>query len=129
MFIPCEMAVKAIIPTVRAMVAKELNKTYKMKQEDIAFTLGLTQSAVSQYLGNLRGKALNLEGVKEVESIVDDLAYILTQNSPPRTVCQKYCEACKIIRAKRMMCQLHKRLDPLFNITECDICIPSAFCE
>ena len=128
MIIPCEMATKAVVPTVRAMVAKELSETYKMKQKDIANLLGLTQSAVSQYLSNIRGRTLDLEGIKEVKDIVQDLASILTKNSTPRTICQRYCEACNIIRAKRIMCQLHSRLDPFFNTTNCDICIPPTAC-
>jgi len=127
MIIPCEMAAKAIIPTVRAMVARELSQSYRMRQDDIADLLGITQSAVSQYLGNIRGKALDLEGVKEVETVVKDLASILTMASlTPRVVCQKYCEACRIVREKKILCQLHGRLDPMFNTTDCDICTPTS---
>ncbi|MFH0897905.1 MAG: hypothetical protein V1850_07680 [Candidatus Bathyarchaeota archaeon] len=117
------MATKAVVPTIRAMVAKELRGSYKMKQEEIANLLGLTQSAVSQYLGNIRGRTLDIEGIKEVETIVKNLASILRTNSTPKDICQLYCEACRIIRAKRIMCQLHSRLDPLFNTVDCDICI------
>ena len=124
MIVPCEMSVKAIVPTIRAMVSKELSKSYKLKQDDIASLLGITQSAVSQYIGNLRGKALDLEGVKEVELMVKDIAYILTMKSPPRIICQKCCETCKIIREKGMLCQLHSHIDPKFNTKGCDICIP-----
>lgn len=127
MIIPCEMAVKAIIPTVRAMVAKELSHSYRMRQDDIASVLGITQSAVSQYLNNIRGKALNIEGVKEVETVVKDIAYILINKSPTqKIICKKYCETCRIIREKRILCQLHKRLDPMFNTTDCDLCMPDA---
>ncbi len=128
MIITCEMAAKAIVPTIRAMVAKELSESYKMKQKEIADLLGLTQSAVSQYLGNMRGRALNIEGVQEIETIVKDLAYILRTNSTPRVTCQLYCQACRIIREKRILCQLHSRLDPLFDIANCDICMPTTGC-
>ena len=125
MIIPCEMAAKAVVPTVRAMVAKELNESYKMKQEEIANLLGLTQSAISQYISNIRGKALDIEGVKEIELIVKDLAFSLSTNSDPKNICQLYCQACRIIREKRIMCELHSRLDPVFNTTDCDSCIPA----
>lgn len=129
MIIPCEMATKAVVPTIRAMVAKELSESYRMKQGDIAGLLGLTQSAVSQYLGNVRGRTLDLEGVSEVEAVVKDLARALTINSSSRAVCDRYCEACRIIRKKRIMCQLHSRLDPSFNTTDCDVCIPTTLCS
>jgi predicted transcriptional regulator len=127
MIVPCEMATKAIVPTIRAMVAKELSQSYKLKQSDIASLLGITQSAVSQYLGNIRGRALNVEGVKEVEIIVKDLASILKmKSSNQRHICHKCCEACRIIRERRILCQLHGQIDPLFNNTNCDVCIPTS---
>ena len=123
--IPCEMAVKSIVPSIRAMVAKELNESYNMKQDDIACILGVTQSAVSQYLSNVRGNALDLKDVSEVVVIVKDLVFMLTENpKSTRAICQKYCEACEIIRTRRIMCQLHHRLDPLYNTTNCDTCMP-----
>ncbi len=127
MIIPCEMAVKAIVPTIRAMVAKELSTSYRMKQSDIANVMGVTQSAVSQYLGNIRGKALDIEGVKEIDMTVKDIAYSLaTDNLEPKHISQKYCEICRIVREKKILCQLHKHLDPSFNTEGCDSCMPSS---
>jgi len=127
MIIPCEMAVKAIVPTIRAMVAKELSASYRMKQSDIASVMGITQSAVSQYLGNIRGKALDIEGVKEIDVAIKDIAYILATNtSEPKHICQKYCEICWIVRERKMLCQLHRHLDPNFNIEGCDRCVPAS---
>lgn len=121
------MAAKAVIPAIRAMVAKELSQSYKKRQEDIATLLGITQSAVSQYLSNTRGKALDLEGIREVEVVVKDIAYLLiARSSRPRVLCQKYCKTCRIIREKRILCQLHQRVDPTFDTTDCDICMPTS---
>ena len=127
MIIPCEMAVKAIVPTIRAMVAKELSASYRMKQSDIASVMGITQSAVSQYLGNVRGKTLDIEGVKEIDVTIKDIAYILaTDTSEPKHIFRKYCEICRIVRERKMLCQLHRHLDPAFNIEGCDRCTPSS---
>lgn len=128
MIIPCEIASRAVVPTVRAMVAKELSESYKMKQEGIASLLGITQSAVSQYLGNIRGRTLDLEGVEEVEAVVKELTYILMTDSNSKAACQRCCEACRIIREKRLLCQLHAHLDPTFNIAGCNVCIPATSC-
>ena len=125
---PCEIASKAVVPTIRALVAKELSEFYKMKQEDIAHLLGITQSAVSQYLRNIRGRALDIENVIEVKMIVKNLAFNLQTNSNSRSICLEYCEACKIIRSKKILCIVHKRLDPSINERDCDICLPLNFC-
>ena len=127
MIIPCEMAAKAVVPTIRAMVAKELSTSYSMKQNDIADVMGITQSAVSQYLGNVRGKALDVNGVEAVEIAIKDIAYnLVTGTLQPRYVSEKYCKICRIVREKKMMCTLHRRLDPSFNVESCDACIPTS---
>lgn len=44
-----------ILPAIRALIAKELLETHKLKQEDVAKKLGVTQPAVSQYKREVRG--------------------------------------------------------------------------
>ena len=44
------------MPTIRAMVVKDLIKRYKLSQVNVARKLGITQPAVSQYVSALRGK-------------------------------------------------------------------------
>ena len=122
--LPCEFAVKSIVPAFRALVARELIESYNLKQEDIANLLGVTQPAISQYARNIRGKILDLDGVERIRIIAKDLAFDLVNNSLSlKHINQKYCEACRTAREKRMICNLHKRLDPSFNIEECDACL------
>ena len=54
---PCEVIVWYVIPTIRAELAKELVKM-GMSQKDISERLGITQSAVSQYIKDKRGKGI-----------------------------------------------------------------------
>ena len=121
--LPCEFAVKSIVPAFRSLVAKELAESYNLKQEEIAELLEVTQPAISQYTRNLRGKTVDLAGVEPIRLIAKDLATALVSNSISiRQVNHKYCEACKMAREKKMMCDLHRRLDPSFNIEKCDAC-------
>jgi hypothetical protein len=122
---PCEFAVRSVVPALRALVARELSTSYHLKQDDIASLLGITQSAVSQYLRHVRGRAVNIEEIKEIHEITQTLALGLANNNlSQRNITQQYCKACQIIRAKRLLCQVHHRLDPTFNTTTCDACIP-----
>lgn len=99
--LPCEFAVKSIVPAFRSLVARELMKSYNMKQEDVAEFLEVTQPAISQYTRNLRGKTLDLDGVEQIRLIAKDLAAALVNNSlSPKQINQKYCEACKTAREK-----------------------------
>jgi uncharacterized protein len=61
----CEKIVKTL-PALRAFIAKELIFEYKLNQSDAAQLLGVTQSAVSQYVSDKRGRTRirNMEEVK-----------------------------------------------------------------
>ncbi len=125
MSLPCELAVRSAVPAIRALIARKLSITYQMKQEDIAFLLGITQSAVSQYMRNARGKAIEIGGIEEVQALVESLADGLASDSlSKRQITRRYCEACQVIRQKRLLCSLHKRLDPNLKIEDCDSCLP-----
>ncbi len=122
--LPCEFAVKSIVPAFRSLVARELVESYSLKQEEIAELLEVTQPAISQYQRNLRGKTLDLGGIERIRFIAKDLAAALVNNSiSSKQINQKYCEACRTARKNRIICEFHKRLDPSFNIEACDACL------
>jgi predicted transcriptional regulator len=130
MILPCEVAIKYIIPTVRAMITKELIQTHKLKQNDVAKILGITQAAVSQYVRNMRGKYLEILNTKEVQITTAKIAIELNKNKIPRsTLTIKFCQICKTIRAKKLVCDIHKRLNLESKSEACEICaIPNKIC-
>jgi predicted transcriptional regulator len=122
---PCEFAVRSVVPALRALVARELSTAYELKQDDIASLLGITQSAVSQYLRHVRGRAVDIESINEIHEITQTLAMGLANKTlSQRHVTQQYCKACRIIRETRLLCQVHQRLDQTFDVKNCDACIP-----
>src|SRR5437870_13545762 len=52
---PQELMVAKLLPTIRARLARELLRTYKKKQIDVARSMGITQAAVSHYNTQSRG--------------------------------------------------------------------------
>src|SRR5205814_7733357 len=52
---PQELVVAKLLPTIRARLARELLRTHKMKQIDVAHSMGITQAAVSHYNTQSRG--------------------------------------------------------------------------
>jgi len=125
MSLPCEFAVRSVVPAMRALVARKLSTVYSMKQENIAFRLGITQSAVSQYMRNARGKAVKIDDIDEVQELVQILADGLANDSlSKRQITQRYCEACRVVRKKKVLCNLHKKLDPDYEIEGCNACLP-----
>ncbi|UCH88611.1 MAG: ArsR family transcriptional regulator, partial [Thermoplasmata archaeon] len=52
---PCEIIVTKILPSLRAAIVKVLIEEYHMKQTEISEILGISQSAISQYITSTRG--------------------------------------------------------------------------
>ena len=123
MLVPCEVAVKCVLPAVRAMIAKELMAKYQLKQVEVAELLGVSQPAISLYFRKRRGKAINLANESEVTNLIENLATSLVKdNLPPRVCIPMFCEICRTIRAKGLMCELHKAFDPKIDVEKCGFC-------
>lgn len=123
MSVPCEVAVKCILPVVRAMIAKELMTEHRLKQTEVADMLRVSQPAISLYCRNIRGRAIDLENDEDIGKLVANLAAALAENMlSRRDLIPKYCEICKTIRAKGLLCELHKAFDPTINVETCELC-------
>jgi predicted transcriptional regulator len=124
MSIPCEIAVKCVLPSVRAMIAKELTTKHGLKQEEAAKLLGVSQPAVSLYYRKMRGKSIDLENESDITRLIENLADSLATTSLSRKeFIIRFCEICKTIRAKGLLCKMHKAFDPAVNIDECGLCL------
>jgi len=127
MLIPCEVAVKSVIPALRALVAKELTQKYDMKQNDVANLLGVTQAAVSKYNRHVRGRVLDIEKIDDVQPIILEIVDLLASKRASRdAIIAKFCFACQIVREKRLMCHLCERYDPSINVKLCIVCSSGA---
>jgi uncharacterized protein len=119
----CECVAQYVIPTMRALIAKRLMDKYKLTQQAAAIKLGLTQSAVSQYIRNLRGSKVktieNDEVVKnEIETFVDR---IQSGDLNPLTSMEQFCKICKAIRKRKLLCDIHIKSFP--GLKECKSCL------
>lgn len=124
MLIPCEVAVKCILPSVRAMLAKELMTTHGLKQEEAAKRLGVSQPAISLYTRKIRGKSIDIEADPDVTRLIRNLATTLAKdNLSHKDFIPKFCEICRTARAKGLLCKMHKAFDPTINTEECELCI------
>jgi len=123
MLAPCEVAVKCVLPAVRAMIAKKLMMKHKLKQVEVARLLGVSQPAISLYFRNRRGKAIDLENESDITNLIENLAASLAKDiSSPKDFISEFCEICTTIRARGLMCKLHKTFDPTIDIEKCGIC-------
>lgn len=101
----CEIVVGQVLPTIRAMVVRDLIKRYKLSQVEVAKKLGITQPAVSQYVGALRGKGeiekiLSKTVGKDIKNLSDDIASGKLEQAD---VIKRYCAICKLIKRKEIL--------------------------
>ena len=131
MLVPCEVAVKSVVPAIRCAIAKQLIQTYGLKQKDVAIMLGITQTAVSKYTRHVRGRVLKIEDVNEVQPLIVETAASLANGYISRfELVKKFCVACAMIRRNGLMCELCKRSDPSLDIQHCNICSSGlSFCQ
>jgi len=123
MIMPCEVAVKSVVPSIRAFIATELTQTHNMKQNDVAKLLGITQTAVSKYTRQVRGAVLKIDQTEEIRSMLKQIASQLANGETTRQgLVIKFCEVCKTVREAGIMCNLCKRSDPTINVKTCSVC-------
>ncbi|HVP17269.1 MAG TPA: hypothetical protein VMT42_07870 [candidate division Zixibacteria bacterium] len=105
------------------MLAKELITKNRMKQSQVAEILRVSQPAISLYSRKIRGTAISLENDEDIGKLVSNVAAALAEDKlSRRDMIPKYCEICKTIRAKGLLCELHKAFDPTINIETCELC-------
>jgi hypothetical protein len=123
LLLPDEIASKSVIPAIRAMVVRRLVDEHGMTQLQAARLLGITQPAVSKYMHNKRGVAIKLEGVARVDKAASRIATMLVSGKAGQVqVMGKLNEVSMQVRKSRLMCDLHKRLEPGLNLGSCRIC-------
>ncbi len=123
MMTPCEIAVKSVIPAIRAYVAKELTQTHKMKQNDVANLLGITQTAISKYVRDVRGQAIKIDQTEKIRNMMNEIALsVADEKISGSQLTMRFCEVCISVRRNGLMCGLCKRFDPTIDVKTCLLC-------
>jgi hypothetical protein len=119
----CEIASQYLLPTLRALVAKNLMEKYKMTQQGAASKIGLTQSAVSQYMRQLRGSKIKV--IEKDKSIMEEIdkfsGRIASGELNNLSTLDAFCEICRLARKRRILCELHTKSFP--ELKDCNICL------
>lgn len=91
---PCEIVVWDVLPSIRAAVAEELVKR-GLAQKEVSRLLGITPSAVSQYVSKKRG--YSIEFGEEIKASISKLADDLLEKKVDSPV-DRICEICRMMR-------------------------------
>ncbi|MEM3032196.1 MAG: helix-turn-helix domain-containing protein [Nitrososphaerota archaeon] len=122
MLLPAEIESKLTIPMLRALVARRLVKVHKYTQEEVAKALGLTQAAVSNYLRGVRGWTIDWEANENVRNGVDEVVSAILEKKSGQEVARKFNEVVLQIRKTRILCEMHKKVEPDYEVDSCHVC-------
>ncbi len=127
MLLPCEVAVKSVIPSIRSAIARQLTESHGLKQREAAQLLGVTQTAVSKYTSHTRGTVLEVENVKDAQLVLKETVVSLANGQMSKyELTAKVCLICDIIRQKGLMCKLCALSDPTIDNQQCIVCCPNS---
>ncbi len=114
---PQELEVWYLIPAIRRELTKIFISDFKLSQKQISEILGITESAVSQYLSSKRGGELKFSK-KEIEKIRKFTKKIILDKRHSK---EYFFKLCLDLRGTKSLCELHKKQDK--NIKKnCDLC-------
>ncbi len=117
MILPCEVGVKTVLPAVKANMARNIVTNHGLNEKQTADLLGLSQSAVSRYIGRERGSnLLIIENTPEVLSLIDQMILsLIKEPDNKRQVLELFCQTCTTIRERGLMCPVcQKDMSPLW---------------
>jgi predicted transcriptional regulator len=124
MILPCEVAVKSIVPAIKALMAKELVARHGLKQGEVAEILNISQSAVSKYSNNVRGYVVAIDNLEGVRSIIEDMTGMLMNGDYRRKdFMELFCRVCELVRETGLACQFCAKADPKLNVQDCGLCL------
>lgn len=106
MHLPCEVAVKKILPTIRALTAYILVKEYGLSIYSTAKLMGITPAAVSNYVSGRRGRKYQqiIERDPKVREIIRRIADKLIKGAQTEEIVKEVCNACATLRHNEELC-------------------------
>ena len=97
---PCEHMKWQGLPIIRRELVKSLINVYGLNQKEAAEKMGLTPSAVCQYLSRKRGKISIVNS--DILFEINDSAEKITKDGPI-VVTNEVCRICKILRKQGIL--------------------------
>lgn len=117
------MGVKTVLPAVKAVMARSIVEKHGLNEKQTADLLGLSQSAVSRYVGRERGNHLTLENTAEVAALIDQMVSSLIKEPDNKAkILTLFCQTCTTIREKGLMCSKCQETMPQEWAKKCLFC-------
>lgn len=115
---PCELIQREYLQTVRQELAKTLRE-HGLSQMQIADKLGVTQAAVSKYLGQ---EQTTTPLASEVVHVVKNMADAIMTGASDAALIGILCKTCMLLRIGGRICTMHRELHRPLDEAGCQIC-------
>ena len=118
-----EVASRYVYPSLRRRLVEHLREK-GLKQTEIAGLLHITQSAVSRYLREERGRFIDVSSFPDIDREVRELAERIIAERP-----EEYEIHTELVRlsleflGKGYGCSFHAEIDPEIDPEKCRVCI------
>ena len=115
--LPQELEIWYLIPALRRELTKFFISDFKLSQKQASKILGITESAVSQYLSSKRGDELKFskEDLKEIKKTAQKII------SNEKNFNEHFYKLCIKLRGTENLCRLHRKYDKSVP-KNCDLC-------
>ncbi|WP_276249492.1 thiamine-phosphate synthase family protein [Haloarcula rara] len=124
--LPSEIVVEDVLPTLRALLAREL-AAHGLTQEEVAGHLGVTQAAVSTYVSGEPELEPHIAEHPRTEATVESIAAGLASGEMDGY--DALAEVQELVRAfedRGPICELHEEAMPGLEGLGCDLCVRGA---
>ena len=123
LILPCEVGVKTVLPAVKAIMAREIVEKHGLNEQQTAELLGLSQSAVSRYVGRERGNLLHIEDSNDILALITQMVTSLIKEPDNKTeILKLFCQTCRAVREKGLMCPNCQKEMPREWAEKCFFC-------
>jgi predicted transcriptional regulator len=112
----CEVMLNQIFPALRASLAREMIKRFKMSQKEVAKYLGVSQPAISYYKNNLRGRSRFF--IKKEKAISIGKKFLEKAVKENTNIYFNICNICKEVRREKFGKKMPKEFLCLLEINK-----------
>ncbi|MFA5993017.1 MAG: winged helix-turn-helix transcriptional regulator [Candidatus Pacearchaeota archaeon] len=114
---PQELDVWYLLPAIRRELAQVFIKDCKISQKEIAEILGLTESAISQYVQSKRANELKFSPTEKI--IIKKTAEKILKDK--KNVRSYIYHLSQILRKSKCLCKIHKKYEKNLSC-DCNVC-------
>ena len=112
-----------VYPSVRKRLVEILYYEKKLKQEEIAKKLYISQSAVSKYVKGNRGRFLDVSTLDGVEKDLKEFAEIIMHKNLSKAEVEYYLSTiCFRAMGRGEICEFHDKIDGGVSPLTCNLC-------